>query len=74
MVFSAFKLPYLHLTEFRHQMRSACELVSVPFIDWNSFMFLMLFCPNLAYFLEIQLNVGETDGWAHPLIQMQERI
>ena len=53
--------------------RSACVLFSE-----SSFMLLMLFCLNSAYFLEIQLYVtdGPTDGLTagrtHHLVEMRE--
>ena len=63
--------------------RTARVLVFESSFEWHTFLFLMLFCSNLAHFSEAQLVCDgwtngrtdrRTDGRTHPRIEMQERI
>ena len=65
----------------RNQKRSVKLPASLSrnfFFQWHTFMFLMLFCLNLAWkshCSEIQLLCdGRTDGPTHPFMEMRERI
>ena len=59
--------------------RTARVLVFELYFKWHTFLFLMLFCSNLAYFTEIELVCDgrtdrRTDGRTYPLKEMRERI
>ena len=67
--------------------RNARVLVFELSFKWHTFLFLMLFCSNLAHFARFQLVCDgptdrptdgrtdrPTDGRTHPLIEMRERI